>query len=311
MYFVNERVLIRFEGGMEVGRPWLAADERRAQRVLRKHRAEGARCLCTPHGVPMHVVCRDGKYFLATNPGRASHHALSCPSYQPAEETSGLRHYTAEALSRASRKHKLQVRGHRPVGPPFDHFSPSAALQFLWEFGGLTVCTPKTVARRSFLLVSRSLIDVSHRVRINGRGLRLYVPATGHEIDGCRYAIGQVTRIFHGEYANGIRLAADRDHTFWIEEGQWSSSNLDALLGPYDEPSRSQTTWVIGKLWQSPNGKLATVRRGRTTGERSIASRDTCSFRANPASGRCQAAILRLSALRRHRRCERPVGGTY
>jgi len=254
MFYTNDKVPIRFGGGIEVSRPWLAADEHRAQRILRKHHSESVLCLCTPHGVPMHVVCRDGKFFLATNPGRASHHALSCPAYQPDEDTSGLRHYSGEALARSRGLYKLQVRHHPPTEPPFAHFSVSAALQFIWEFAGLNVCTPKTVVHRSFLAVSRSLAEISHKVRFNNRGLRLYVPTAVSDIDGCRYAIGQISKVFHGAFANGIRIAADREHTFWVDEKQWNASALGVHLGTYEEPARHQTIWLMGKLWQSPNG---------------------------------------------------------
>jgi hypothetical protein len=202
----------------------------------------------------MHVVCRDGKFFLATNPGRASHHALSCPAYHADEETSGLRHYSDLALSRAAGRHKLQVRNHVPAGPPFDHFSNAAALQFIWEFAGLNVCTPKTVARRTFLVVSSSVHRISHKLRFNDRGLRLYVPRVSDDIEGCLYAIGQISKIFHGEFANGIRLAADRSNTFWIDEKQWQASGLQHHLGPFQDPQRHQTIWIMGKLWRSPMG---------------------------------------------------------
>ena len=254
MDYTNERVAIRFDDGIEVSRPWLAADDRRAQRVLRTHRTERVQCLCTPHGVPMHVVCRDGRFFLATNPGRASHHALSCPAYHPDEETSGLRHYSDYALTRAGGRHKLLVRNHAPAGPPYEHFSFSAALQFIWEFAGLNVCTPKTVARRNFVAVSSSINRISHKLRFNEEALRLFVPRVTDDIEGCRYAIGQLGKTFHGEFANGVRLAADRSHTFWIDQAQWEGSDLEHHLGPYQEPHRQQTTWIMGRLWRSPMG---------------------------------------------------------
>lgn len=252
MYYTNEKVPIRFDDGIEVSRPWLAADETRAQRVLKNHRSERAQCLCTPYGVPMHVVCRDGRYHLATNPGHGSHHALSCPAYRPDQETTGLKHYGEGALTLAAGRHKLQVRYHPPKHQPFEHFSPSAAFQFLWEFAGLNVCTPKTVAKRSFLAVSKSLVHGSHHLRFNDRALRLFVPTAVPEIDNSRYAIGQISKIFHGQYANGVKLAAERPTTFWITEQTWQACGLDTHFGPFDAPEKAQTYWLMGKLWRSP-----------------------------------------------------------
>ena len=139
MHYTNEHVTLRFEGGIEFSRPWLRKDPARAQRVLRAHASENIRCLCTPLGVPMHVVCRDGKYHLATNPGRGHHHALSCPAYLPSEEDSGFHHYSRSAFSRAGGLIKLSVSPSKPTAPPFPHFSPSAALQFIWHLAGLNV----------------------------------------------------------------------------------------------------------------------------------------------------------------------------
>jgi hypothetical protein len=254
MHYTNDKAPIRFDDGVEVSRPWLAADDSRAQRVLRTHRDEKAQCMCTPHGVPMHVVCRDGRYFLATNPGRASHHALSCPAYQPDEEVSGLRHYSDQALSRAAKRHKLQVRREAPEGPPFPHFTPSAALQFVWEYAGLNICTPKTVVHRTFFLVARSLVQISHSIRFNEEALRLYVPLASDTLDGSRYVIGQVSKVNHGKYANAMKLAGDREHTFWIDPDNWQTAGLTEFLGPYEEPRNQNTTWIVGRLWRSPQG---------------------------------------------------------
>jgi len=256
MEYTNEKVKLMFEGGLEFTRTWLAADDQRAQRVLRNHKEERVNCLCTPFGVPMHIVCREGRYFLASNPGRASHHALSCPSYHPAEEASGLRHYSGEAICRASHHYKLAVRPEAPTGPPFDHFTPSAALQFLWELAGLNVCTPKTVARRSFLPLSRSLWRVTHKVLFNKRAIRAYVPLASREIDGCQHVIGQVSRIHRGKFAIGVNLAADREHTFWVDQKQWQNSPISKLLGTYEDPKLADTTWLMARLWLSPKGNF-------------------------------------------------------
>lgn len=254
MLYTNDRYTIRFDGGVEVSRPWLAANSNRAQRVLRNHSAERAQCLCTPVGVPMHIVCRGGTYFLATMPGRGHHHALSCPSYIPDETTSGLRHYSPTALSRANGLIKVQVRPERPGDPPFDHFSPDAALQFLWELAGLTMCTPKTVSARNYQLVARSLADAAANLRINTQGIRPYIPLCGAEPNQSRYVIGQIRQANHAKYANALHLSADRENTFWVDEKNWTSSALHQYFGDFEAPSFRPGVFMLAKLWQSPQG---------------------------------------------------------
>jgi hypothetical protein len=256
MHYTNDSVTIEFDGGIQLSRPWLAADPRRAQRVLRNHADERASCQCTPYGVPMHVVCRLGKYHLATMPGRGHHHALSCPSYLPDDDASGLKNYSPEALSRAAGRHKLSVKPASPGLPPFNHFTPSAALQFLWEFSGLNVCTPRTVEKRNYFFAANSLYKSLPLIRFNEQALRAYIPLAVDTPDQCRYAIGQATKLIHGTYANGICLAADRKTTLWVDEKQWALARLEAVFGEYSAPKCPDSTWVIGKLWRSPQSNL-------------------------------------------------------
>ena len=256
MYYTNDKVTIRFEHGMEVSRPWLAEDRDRAQRILAKHKNEKAMCLCTPAGVLLHVVNRLGAYHLATMPGRGHHHALSCVSYLPDEETSGLRHYGRDALCFASGIHRLSIQPTPPVSAPFTHFSPSAALQYLWNFAGLNVCTPKTVQARKYVAVARSLEESCSLVHFNGRAGRPYIPIAVQEPGRCQHVIGQIRRINHAKYDNGISLSADRVNTFWVDRNQWDGSVLSEVFGNFEEPRKVRNVWLFANLWHSPKGNL-------------------------------------------------------
>lgn len=256
MKYTNDRVPLRFDGGVEVSRPWLSADQHRAQRVLRKHASEPVQCLCTPSGVPMHVVCRGGSFHLATMPGRAHHHALSCPSYRPDRKTSGLKHYDRSAYTLTAQNQNIFVSS-SPVGvPPFSHFTPSAVLQLLWDLAGLTVCTPKILAKRQYFLVSRSLADVCAGFRINGDSMRPYIPLAFTDPRFCRYLVGGVRRICHGRYGNAIHLSADRDHTFWVDQKEWSNSALSEVFGPFDDPRWQRGYFIISRLFSTRHGNF-------------------------------------------------------
>jgi len=254
MHYTNESVTIRFDSGTELSRSWLASDRQRAQRVLSNHANEGLMCLCTPTGVPMHVVKRLGAYHIATMPGRGHHHALSCSGYIPREETSGLRNYADKAISRANGIHNLSVAPGANERMPFDHFTPSSALQYLWDLAGLNVCTPKTVENRNYRHVGQSLLEASALVRINGEPIRPYIPLVIQSPLSCRTVIAQVRRVTAGRYDNAIALSADRENTFWVDEKQWECSGLADIFGPFSSPAKTRGVWIIGRLWRSPSG---------------------------------------------------------
>lgn len=256
MLYTNRKVPIRFADGLEVSRAWLKADQSRAQRVLRKRSEQSIACSCTPLGVPMHVVSRAGKLHLATNPGRSHHHALSCPSYKPDKKTSGLRHYSKAAYSHSRARHHLQVSNTFCGTPPFTHFSPSAALQLVWELAGLTISTPKTVPARDFYKASLSIVEATRAVSINGVSMRCFVPCASEMSDDTNYVSGFVDSITTGKYANRISLKGARKTAFWVNQKSWAASNLDNALGPYEAPSASSGTCLMAKLWRSDKGNF-------------------------------------------------------
>lgn len=254
MHYTNDRVTIRFDGGIELSRPWLDADSARAQRVLRSHSKERATCQCTPSGVPMHVVHRLGRFHLATMPGRAHHHALSCPSYQQKDDVSGLKQYNKSALSRAAGRHKITVSTSDLGRAPYSHFSPSAALQFLWMLAGLNISTPKIVETRTFYIVSHALARAAATLCINGESVRPYIPLAVEAPEHCRYLVGQVRRVFDATHGNGLCLSADKKNTFWVKESHWGGLSDD--LGDFKAPDVSGQVWVMGRLWRSPQNNL-------------------------------------------------------
>lgn len=256
MRYKNRKVPIVFEDGLEVSRGWLAADKSRANRVLSKRAEASVNCLCTPDGVPMHVVHRAGKYHLATKPGRAHHHSLSCPSYIPQRTTSGLRHYRKGAYSSSNATQRLIVSTRPLTEPPYPHFSPGAALQFVWELAGLNVSTPKTVEKRTQFLTSRSFHQATKTLFINNKRVRCYVPSINKLDDETTFAGGFVHSIAHSTYGLRISLVGSFTDSFWINEKEWHSSHLDETFGSYENPLTDANTFLFARLWRSPKGNI-------------------------------------------------------
>lgn len=256
MLYTNEKVPIRFPHGPELTRGWLDQDSDRAQRVLIKHAAERPMCGCTPEGVLMHIVRRNGRYHLATMPGRSHHHALSCPSYTPDPRTSALRFYSDQAIWRSANRINLEVSHEAVTGPPFDHFSPSAVFELLWELAGLNVSTPKTVATRKHYFVGKSLAEACAAIRLNRETVFPYIPLATSMTDECTHLIARVRRLDRSKFGCRVLLSADRETTCWISHSSWVQSRVDEHFGSFETPTRPNGHWIFAKLWRSPKGNV-------------------------------------------------------
>lgn len=253
MLYKNRDVKIRFPQGPELSRGWLEEDAERAQRVLTKHRDERPLCGCTPVGVLMHVVCRQGKYYLATMPGRSHHHAMSCPAYTPDPVTSALRHYSDLAFSRAAGKIRLVVKDEPPTGAAFDHFTPTAALECLWELAGLNICTPKTVRARNLFLVAQSLAAACEVVKVNDVQVQAFTPPLRTPLTEASHVIGAVRSAYPTKFGYRIKLVGDPSSVFWVNTETWALSPLSAWFGEEGDHDRPPF-WIFARLWRSPKG---------------------------------------------------------
>lgn len=254
MKYENRKIPVHFEGGLEVTRAWLAADKSRANRVLSRRVEDEVHCMCTPAGVPMQVVHRAGNYHLATKPGRAHHHSLSCPGYKSQQTTSGLRHYRKGAYSNSKNSQRLIVSTRPLSDPPYPHFSPSAALQFVWELAGLNVSTPKTVETRNQFLSSRSFYQATGTLFINNKRVHCFVPSVNQLDDDSNFVGGFVHSLTKSKFGIRIRLVGAATQPFWTNEKSWGASQLDQLLGPYENPKVDDNVFLFARLWQSPQG---------------------------------------------------------
>lgn len=252
MRYKNEKIVVKFSGGLEVSKAWLSSDLARKQRVLRNRYGERVTCTCVPDGIAMHIVQRDDAYYLASMPGLSSHHALSCPSHIDDPDTSGLRFYTQRAISLAKGVHNLAVSdGLTSVTP--SHMTPSAVLHYLWYRAGLHICTPKTVESRNAYLASISLLEASQSIRINRQVTRVHIPMLS-ELEGATHICGQVRSVSNGPYSNRITLSGDKKTAFWVKPDQWNDACV-RQFGAYDEPEKpSGATWLFAKLNTTSKG---------------------------------------------------------
>lgn len=254
MLYTNREIRVRFPRDVNITRAWLDADPERAQRVLRSHYSERPVCSCVPAGVEMHIVYRQGTYYLASMPGRAHHHALYCPYYIPHPSTDALQHYADTAYSRKSGNVHLRVLPEKPSGTPFAHFSPRAALEHFWQLAGLNVYAPAPAPAPTLPFVAKSLSRIASRVRINGEPFAPHTPPVAQGDAQPTHVIGLARFLSPTRY--GYRLVLSRDRgkqCFWISEETWlraELSNQPQLVGkPVGCPYL-----VVGRIWRSKRG---------------------------------------------------------
>jgi len=254
MRYKNTKVIVRFADGLEVSKEWLYSDNARQARVLGPRYGGTVTCTCVPDGIAMHIVRRQGTYYLASMPGLSSHHALSCPSYIDDPDTNGLRFYTPKAISRANGIHRLSVSDGSSVGSP-SQMSPSAVIQFLWYQAGLHICTPKTVHSRTAYLASLSLFEASQSIRINRLRTTIHIPMMT-DASNATHVCGQLRNVSSGPYSNRITLAGEKNVAYWVRENDWNDVCVH-YFGRYESPQVPEcTTWIFGAVSKTSKGNL-------------------------------------------------------
>lgn len=254
MLYTNHEVRIRFSDEVSLTRAWLDDDPVRAQRVLANYHGTHPVCTCVPRGVQMHIVRRGGAFYLATMPGRAHHHALSCPYHIPHPSTDASLHYADTALSRASGLVRLSVYPDPLKHPPFPHFSFSAALEYLWQLAGLNIFMPDMTPRPGLSVAAHTLQSISDRIRINDRHFIPHFPPAPRADRRFTHVIGVIRSLSLTRYGYRVALAGDGEKcTYWINEATWRRCQLFSVPTLFADPLPARYV-IMARLWRSPKG---------------------------------------------------------
>lgn len=254
MLFTNHEVRIRFSSDVALTRSWLDEEPARTQRVLATYHGTQPICTCVAGGVAMHIVRRAGAYYLATMPGRAHHHALSCPYYIPHPSTDACRYYSDSALSRARGIYRLSIYPDPLQLPPFPHFGFSAALEYLWHLTGLNVFVPDATPQPGLAIAAHTLVSMAARVRINDQEFKPHFPPATRRGRDFTHVIGVIRSLSQTRYGYRVILAGDATHsTYWINEHTWRRCRMFDVPALFTEPLPNRYV-IMARLWRSPKG---------------------------------------------------------
>jgi hypothetical protein len=155
------------------------------------------RCLCRPEGVEMYVAKLGDGHIVKRMPDTGHEHALSCPSYAPAADESGLGQMLGNALTEDPTTGMTTLKldfplvkrpGHHGEPPQVGEADGAATdgrrltlrglLHYLWEQAGLTRWQPAFAGRRSWGTVRRHLLHAAAHMQTRDRALpaHLYIP---------------------------------------------------------------------------------------------------------------------------------------
>jgi hypothetical protein len=155
------------------------------------------RCLCLAEGIEMYVARLGEGYIVKRMPETGSHHAPTCPSYEPPAEFSGLGQVLGSAITEDPATGETTLKLDFPLAkmpgrsqlPPADGDSDSVTsdgaklslrglLHYLWDQAELTRWHPGFAGKRIWATVRRHLLQAAEHVLARGDALRarLYVP---------------------------------------------------------------------------------------------------------------------------------------
>jgi hypothetical protein len=252
--YTREDVRLRFPSGAVHTRPWLDSHPRAREELYRESAERRVVCECHPAGVEMTVRRVGVQHHLANLPGRAHHHAPSCPSFVPDPSIDARQDYSRAALMEVGGGVlHATVRDAAPEPAPYEHMTPRAALELLWSAAELTHWAPKMTTRRTVLSVRATLKTAAARLVINDEPLAdsLYL-AEPERPRGTRqplYVLGELHRVVRGAHSLGLALRYDTTGPYWVARSAWSPP-LSALLGSYDQPRGDlPSVWVLARTW--------------------------------------------------------------
>lgn len=177
------------------------ADEQGLQEALAAAHASKARprCLCQPGGVEMYVAAAFGRFVIKRLPDSGSQHSLTCGSFEPPEELSGLGEVARTAIIEDAEDGTTSLKlgfsltktegRAAPVAGGREQDSVKsdgtklgirALLHYLWDQSGLTSWSPAMEGKRTWGVVQRALSQAAVAKMAKGHDLAhcLFVPET-------------------------------------------------------------------------------------------------------------------------------------
>lgn len=154
-------------------------------------------CLCRPEGIPMYVICLDGRYYIKRMPNTGGDHDPGCSSYEPPAELSGLGQVLGTAIVEdaeiGTTALRLQFSMTKSTGRSIpvpgectddsvktdgNKLSLRGLLHFLWEEAGFHKWSPAMVGKRNWGVLRKYLLQAAQHKLTKRSELSslLYVP---------------------------------------------------------------------------------------------------------------------------------------
>jgi hypothetical protein len=173
----------------------IADDDPEFSRLLREAhgRLPRPRCLCRQNGVEMYVAAVGTTCIVKRMPDTGPQHALSCPSYEPPAEVSGLGTVFGSAIQvnplDGTTSLKLDFSMSRTsacatpgAAEPLDHndghiaarsprLSMLSVLQYLWSEAGFHRWSPAMAGKRNWYVLRKYLLQAAQDKRIRGQSM--------------------------------------------------------------------------------------------------------------------------------------------
>ena len=155
------------------------------------------RCLCKLDGVPMYVARVGGHLVVKRMPNSGTLHALTCDSYEPPPEVSGMGQVLGQSIREDADSGLVMLRlessltklpgraspvpgavGSDTARAESAKLSLRGLLHYLWHQGGLHRWSPAMAGKRSWAVVRRQVMLASESMRTKAGPLRdvLYMP---------------------------------------------------------------------------------------------------------------------------------------
>jgi hypothetical protein len=155
-------------------------------------------CLCRDPGVEMYVAKINGRHVIKRMPNTGADHALSCDSYEPPAELSGLGPLIGSAIQENIQDgvttlrfdFTLSKRGSRSTGTSSprresdsvrtdgNKLTLRGALHYLWEQAGFHRWSPAMAGKRAWHVIHKFLLQAAEDKAVKGMPLAdvLYIP---------------------------------------------------------------------------------------------------------------------------------------
>ncbi|WP_295638381.1 DUF1173 family protein [uncultured Methylibium sp.] len=179
------------------GQSFAASDPRLQDALARVYESsERPRCMCVPGGVEMYVA-KHAEFVIKRMPDTGRRHHVTCQSFEPEPDTSGLGELLGEAIVEHAPE-QVEIRTAFPlarvagrsmpcreatedpaaVNAPRKRMSLRAVLHFLYDRAGFNRWYPAMDGRRSQAVIRRYLLAAAQGVTLKGGTLeeRLFVP---------------------------------------------------------------------------------------------------------------------------------------